>query len=187
MLQETRSDGSVKEIKKWQKIFNSKQIYLTEFGTRAVGAGIVVRNSEVFKVFRSFHDPSGRYVGVIGDHEEGKFLVLSFYSPSISREIRDFVINHIYQQLIDLEQELPQFLILGGDTNTPFSQLDKQGGNANFKQEAIVAFETLKNRFALFDSFRIKNPEKREFTWEVLNPTIIREWWALFLFPYTIM
>ena len=109
MLQETRTDGSEKEIKKWQKIFNSKQIYLTEFGTRAVGAGIVVRNSEVFKVFRSFHDPSGRYVGVIGDHEEGKFLVLSFYSPSISREIRDFVINHIYQQLIDLEQELPQF------------------------------------------------------------------------------
>lgn len=85
------------------------------------------------------------------------------------------MINHIYQQLIDLEQELPQFFILGGDTNTPFSQLDKQEGNANFKQEAIVAFETLKNRFALFDSFRIKNPEKREFTWEVLNPTIIRE------------
>ena len=175
LLQETRTDGSEKEIKKWQKISNSKQIYLTEFGTRAVGAGIVVRNSEVFKVHRSFHDPLGRYVGIIGDHEEGKFLVLSFYSPSISREIRDFVINHIYQQLINLGQDLPQFLVIGGDTNTPFNQLDKQGGNTNFKQEAILAFETLKQRFALFDSFRVKNPGKREFTWEVLNPVIIRE------------
>ena len=27
----------------------------------------------------------------------------------------------------------------------------------------------------MFDSYRIKNPEKREFTWEVLNPNIIRE------------
>ena len=148
---------------------------MTEFGTRAVGAGIVVRNSEVFKVQRSFHDPLGRYVGVIGDHEEGKFLVLSFYSPSVSREIKDFVINHIYEQLDNLGQELPQFLILGGDTNTPFSKLDKLGGNANFKQEAITAFETLKQRFSLFDSYRVKNPDKRDFTWEVLNPAIIRE------------
>ena len=70
---------------------------------------------------------------------------------------------------------MPQFLILGGDTNTPFSQLDKQGGNANLKTEAIVAFDQLKQRFSLFDSFRVKNPDKREFTWEVLNPSIIRE------------
>ena len=37
LLQETRTDGSEKEIKKLQKIFNSKQIYLTSFGTRSVG------------------------------------------------------------------------------------------------------------------------------------------------------
>ena len=57
LLQETRTDGSEKELKKWQKVFNSKQIYLSAFGTRAVGTGIVVRNSEVFKVLHSFHDP----------------------------------------------------------------------------------------------------------------------------------
>ena len=132
LLQETRTDGSEKELKKWQKVFNSKQIYLSAFGTRAVGTGIVVRNSEVFKVLQSFHDPQGRFTGIIGDHEEGKFLILSFYSPSVAREIRDFVIKYIYEQLESLGQDLPQFLILGGDTNTPFSQLDKQGGNANF-------------------------------------------------------
>ena len=68
-LQETKTDGSVKELKKWQKIFNSKQIFLTSFGTRAVGAGIISR---------SFKDPLGRYIGVKGDHAEGKFLLLSF-------------------------------------------------------------------------------------------------------------
>ena len=175
LLQETRTDGTEKELKKWQKIFNTKQIYLTAFGTRAVGAGIVIRSDETFKVLSSFHDPLGRYVGVIGDHEEGKFLVLSFYSPSISREIRDFIINSIYTQLDNLGQSLPQFLILGGDSNTVFSQLDKQGGNPHLKLEAINAFDQLKERFALFDSYRIKNPNKQEFSWEVLNPEIIRE------------
>ena len=175
LLQETRSDGSDKELKKWQKIFNTKHVFLTAFGTRAVGAGIVIRSDETFKVLSSFQDPLGRYVGVIGDHEDGKFLVISFYSPSISREIRDFIINTIYSQLESLGQEIPQFLILGGDSNTVFSQLDKQGGNNCLKIEAINAFDQLKQRFALFDSYRTKNPNKQEFSWEVLNPEIIRE------------
>ena len=175
MLQETRTDGTDKELKKWQKIFNTKQIYLTAFGTRAVGAGIVIRSDDTFKVSSRFHDPLGRYVGVIGDHEDGKFLVLSFYSPSISREIRDFIIDSIYKQLENLGLDLPQFLILGGDSNTVFSPLDKQGGNPNLKLEAINAFGQLKQRFALFDSYRLKNPNKQEYTWEVLNPEIIRE------------
>ena len=175
LLQETRTDGTEKELKKWQKIFNTKNIYLTSFGTRAVGAGIVIRSEEHFKVLSSFHDPLGRYVGVIGDHEDGKFLVLSFYSPSISREIRDFIINSIYTQLDSLGQDLPQFLILGGDSNTVFSKLDKQGGNPNLKTEAINAFDQLKQRFSIVDSYRIKNPTKQEFSWVVLNPEIIRE------------
>ena len=78
LLQETRSDGSEKEIKKWKKIFNNKNIYLTAFGGRAVGAGIIVRDQNVFNVHHHFNDPQGRYVGIVGDHEDGKFLVFSF-------------------------------------------------------------------------------------------------------------
>ena len=63
LLQETRTDGSEKELKKWKKVFNSKQIYLTNFGTRSVGAGIIIKNEESFKVHQSFHDPQGGYWG----------------------------------------------------------------------------------------------------------------------------
>ena len=175
LLQETRSDGSDKELRKWQKIFNTKQIYLTSFGARSVGAGIIVRSKDTFNVHHYFNDPNGRYVGIVGDHEEGKFLVLSFYSPSIEREIKDFVINEIYAHLNNMGEDLPQFLILGGDTNTVFSNLDKQGGNRNLKQQAINSFETLKGKFKIFDTFRLKNPDKREYSWETLNPNIIRE------------
>ena len=175
LLQETRSDGSESELKKWRKVFNCKQIYFTSYGTRAVGAGIIVRDPETFNVLHQFADPAGRYLGIVGDHEEGKFLILSFYSPSVSKEIKAFVINHIYAQLENMGEDLPQFLIAGGDTNTVFSALDKEGGNLNYKLEAINAFEQFKTRFSLFDSFRTKNPYKKEFSWEVLNPSIIRE------------
>ena len=148
---------------------------LTSFGTRAVGAGIVIENNDSFKVLSTFSDSQGRYIGVVGDHEDGRFLLLSFYSPSVSREIRDFVTDHIYNQLADLGEELPQFLLIGGDTNTPFSHLDKQGGNSGLKAEAIQAFQNLMQRFSLVDSFRIKYPDKQEFSWEVVNPLVIKE------------
>ena len=144
LVQETRTDGSEKELKKWQKIFHSKQIYLTNFGTRSVGAGIIIKNEESFKVHQCFHDPLGRFVGVVGDHEEGKFLILSFYSPSVENEIKTFVINSICTQLNAMGTDLPQFLIFGGDTNTFFSSLDKLGGNPQLKNQAINAFATMK-------------------------------------------
>jgi hypothetical protein len=103
LLQETRTDGSEKELKKWQKIFHSKQIYLSNFGTRSVGAGIVIKNEDSFKVHQCFNDPQGRFVGVVGDHEEGKFLILSFYSPSVENEIKDFVVNSICAQLTSMD------------------------------------------------------------------------------------
>ena len=163
LLQETRSDGSEKEVKKWNKIFNSKQIYLTKFGPQSVGAGIIVRNEECFKVHHCFLDPLGRYVGIVGDHEDGKFLVISFYSPSVESEIKNFVLNHIYAQLMEMDEELPQFLLIGGDTNTVFSRLDKEGGSQQLKHQAINAFQTLQTRFSLFDSYREKNETKKEY------------------------
>ena len=175
LVQETRSDGTEKELKRWSKIFNSKQIFLTNFGTNSVGAGIIVKNEEVFKVHHYFIDPGGRYVGIVGDHEEGKFLVVSFYSPSVENEIKKFVVNSLCEQLSNMGGDMPQFLIMGGDTNTVVSRLDKEGGSQNFKSNAINAFNDLKMQYNLFDTFRTKNPDKREYSWETLNPKIIRE------------
>ena len=120
LLQETRSDGSIKEKKRWQKIFNTKQVYLSNFGSNSVGTGIVIKNEEVFKVQQQFVDPLGRYVAVIGDHEEGRFLVLSYYAPSIESEIKLFI-DELSEQLSKLGSQMPEFSIARGDSNTVFS------------------------------------------------------------------
>ena len=69
-------------------------------------------------------------------------------------------------RLDEMGEDLPEFLILGGDTNTVFNSLDKEGGNQNFKVEAINAFERLKQKFSLIDTFRGKNPYTKDFTWD---------------------
>ena len=93
----------------------------------------------------------------------------------MENEIKNFVIDHLCTKLQEMGEDLPEFLILGGDTNTVFSHLDKQGGSKTLKCNAINAFEDLKAQFSLLDTYRIKNPFMKEYSWETLNPNIIRE------------
>ena len=113
----------------------------------------MIGSENVFKVSSHLLDPLGRYAAVIGDHEEGKFLILSFYSPSLDTQIKDFILNHIYKLLADMDETLPDFLIIGGDSNTVLSSLDKEGGTNKPKPGAINAFTSLTERFNLQNSF----------------------------------
>ena len=176
-MQETRTDGSDQEFKRWKKIFNKSQKILTGYGSNSVGAGIIVRSDDTLIVDNVIRDPLGRYVAVTGDHDDGRFLIASFYCPSQDNEIKRFIENDLYKVVRSLEDnnELPEFIILAGDTNTPFSINDKVGGSNRQKQGAINAFSGLKDRFNLQDIFRVKHPDLRKFTWECLNPTIIKE------------
>ena len=86
-------------MKKWSKIFNNSQIYFTEYGTNAVGAGIIIKNNGCFRVDHVLKDPLGRFIGVLGDHEDGRFLIGSFYCPSLDNEIKNFINNDIYEMI----------------------------------------------------------------------------------------
>ena len=52
---------------------------------------IVIKNNDCFNVHHHFIDPGGRYVAVIGNHEESSFLILNLYSPTIEAQIKLFV------------------------------------------------------------------------------------------------
>ena len=177
LLQEIRSDGSEKELKKWGKIFNTNQIFFTEYGPESVGAGILIRNNGKFRVDNVIKDPMGRFVAIIVDHEEGRFFIGSFYSPSQSNDIKQFIEIYVIRMLSSLDENnnLPEFIILGGDTNTAFSLKDKQGGLSNLKQGALNAFLALQERFNLQDILRVKHPDALKFSWERTNPSVIKE------------
>ena len=56
-----------------------------------------------------------------------------------------------------------------------FSSIDKEGGSSKLKTQAIRSYDDMNSKFNLFDTFRSKNPYAQEYSWEVLNPKIIRE------------
>ena len=41
-------------------MFNTKNVYLSDFGSNSVGAGIVIKNNDCFNVHHHFIDPGGR-------------------------------------------------------------------------------------------------------------------------------
>ena len=92
LVQETCTTGDVKERKIWEKVFKTKNIFLTSFGGNSVGAGIVIREVANFRVQK---DPNGRYVGVVGDHEEGNFPILCTYAPVPDIQIMIFIKDEI--------------------------------------------------------------------------------------------
>ena len=102
LLQEIRTDGSQKEIKKWSKIFDTNHIFFTEHGSESVGAGIIIRNNNKFRVDNVIKDPLGRFISVLGDHEEGRFLITCMYCPSQNNVIKLFTnedISNIFSPL----------------------------------------------------------------------------------------
>ena len=50
---------------------------------RSVGKGMIVTNNDLFKVHHCFSDPHWIYVGIVGDQEEGKFLILSLWKGKL--------------------------------------------------------------------------------------------------------
>lgn len=177
LCQETRSDGSYRETKKWSKMFYTNHIFLTEYGSESVGVGIIIRNNDKFRVDNVIKDPLGRFVAVTGDHEEGRFLISSFYCPSQNNDIKKFVEDDLIGMISSLEQDncLPQYLVIAGDTNTPLTLKDKEGGSKVLKQGAINSFLGMQEKYNLQDIFRVKQPDSSKFSWERLNPSIIRE------------
>ena len=174
-FQETRTDESDIDLKKWQKAFQTKQVFFTKYGHQRRGAAIVIDNEDSFRVEAELEDNEGRYFGVIGDHNDSHCLLLSIYAPYVEGELKDFIRNTIYRQMEELGQKIPEFVILGGDFNLCLKQIDKQGGRGRLKETAIVEVDRLMERFKLLDIFRVRNPDTTGFTYEKLRPSILRE------------
>ena len=62
-------------------------------------------------------------------------------------------------------------IMIGGDFNCPLNpRLDKQGGILVPRANVVSAIEGLQTTFNLHDTWRIKNPEVKSYTWSQKSP-----------------
>ena len=64
-------------------------------------------------------------------------------------------------------------IIMGGDWNVVRDiDLDEQGGICNLKQHSVDHIDSIMIKFNLNDSWRIKHPQTKCYTWRQTNPLI---------------
>ena len=85
--------------------------------------------------------------------------------------------NHILQDLDAkmFDKGVSNFndIIMGGDRNVIIDpELDKTGGNLNINQNCADKIDLLMTKYNLNDTWRIKNPCTRRYTWRQSNPLI---------------
>ena len=66
-------------------------------------------------------------------------------------------------------------ILIGGDWNFIFDKkLNAYGGNPSLKLNSIAEVTKIKNKFQLCDIFRVRNPNKRNYTFRKPTPRLMR-------------
>ena len=104
---------------------------------------------------------NGRCLGISFTHNEKDFTIFNIYAPSIKDERAAFL-----RDLPDLSDFYPQHshVILNGDFNMLSSNAENINGLPHSEKE-ITAFNEFINAYQLSDTWRLKHPDKKEYSW----------------------
>ena len=96
--------------------------------------------------------------------KQTSFKFINVYAPNITAQQIKFFAS--LQLLVEKHLLLQGRIILGGDLNIIFDTiLDKKGGRAEIKKQVVDKFMKIVDHLDLIDIFRIRNPEKKCYTW----------------------
>ena len=93
------------------------------------------------------------------------YVLVKIYPPNKDGNIVSFFNNLLVTlQKNNLDEE--ENIIMGGDFNCPLNpSIDKKGGLLNPGKAVISTIGNLQEEVDLVDIWRVKNPEKKSFTW----------------------
>ena len=109
-------------------------------------------------------DSEGRYIFVEALVQDAPFLLVNLYAPTKNQEqcvFFDVVANTLEDMSLDPNCQF----IIGGDFNCHLDPcLDNLGGRIESKSSVKKLNEIMRAN-DLIDIWRIRNPEKKQFTW----------------------
>ena len=157
---------------KWRKEWGSK-IYLNHGSSNSRGTMIgFSKNLDIQNL--SYHkDNEGRIQTCSFTHNDKKYLIINVYNANIeSEQVKTLeTLSSMIENCDPLESEI----IIGGDFNFIFDKkLDALGGNPSLKLNSISEVTKIINKFDLCDIFRIRNPEKKLYTFRKPTPRLFR-------------
>ena len=148
-------------------------MFLSHGTNHSKGAAILVSSKLDFEAKSVIYNPDGRYVLIDAMIQDSPFLLLNIYAPNDTSEQCTFFWN-ILEVLDEHNFDSSSQFIIGGDFNVHLNAvLDNSGGKIE-KNASVRTVEELKFSYDLIDIWRIRNIDKRQYTWRQRKPFVQR-------------
>ena len=168
-LQETYS--SVACESSWRNEWGGEAIF-AHGSKHSCGSAILIKRGLECELIQTKRDFRGRFIMVKISIKEKEFWLINIYAPNKVNEQVIFFTD-LKKAMLANNISAGDSIIAGGDWNTVQQiELDKSGGLQEAKPTVIAGIADIKSTFEINDIWRIKNPEKKRFTWRQKTPIV---------------
>ena len=130
--------------------------------TNSCGVSIFIKKDLPVQILNYENSGDGRYIYVNIELDDTYYTLANIYAPN------DTKLRNIFfkKQIEKINKYKKGTLIIGGDFNEVLSGVDRKTQNRNVsKIYSTYGLKQLKKQFKLKDIWRIRNKNKRQFTW----------------------
>ena len=168
-LQETYSSRENENM--WRNEWGGRVIY--SHGTKhSRGLAIFIKNKTDCEIIEKITEQSGRILMVKTKlFDDTTAWLVNVYAPNDdnSRTHLFRTLEHLLLKNVKDNEEM----IIGGDFNVVLNEeLDKKGGKMGQKSESRKILKQLIESLDLVDIWRVRNPNKRKYTWRQPTPPV---------------
>lgn len=169
LLQETHTTSQLESL--WRREW-SGPIFFSHGTGNSRGCCMLIRDTLDFKTVKVNSDRDGRFQIVQSLIADSPITIINVYGPNLeSEQVKFFKL--LDETLSKNDISNLNDLIIGGDWNViRDAELDKAGGNYYVKKRSIECMDALIAKFDLNDTWRIKHPNTKRFSWRQSSPLV---------------
>ena len=159
-LQETYSDPSLEDV--WRAEWGG-EILFAHGSKHSKGVMILFKPSLNVDFLEITVDKNGRFLVANININQDNLCLVNIYAPNDQNQQVNF-----FDKIIDpIRRSSTNNILLGGDFNCPFTEVDKVGGRDILrKKRTIQAIQDFCNSFDLVDVWGTQHPHKKRYSWE---------------------
>ena len=129
--------------------------------SHTAGIAILTRNLQCDN-FEFKPDPRGRFAFLRFKLQNISYLIVCVYAPSVSSSVRSKFFQRLHTKLFKFKKDGDNVLILGDFNCVEKPILDKSSGSS--RDTSVKELRHLVSSLGLEDLWRVRNPDKREYT-----------------------
>ena len=166
-MQETHS---TKEVENQWRNERGAGIIMSHGSTNSRGVAVLMKKGVEVIVHSKIMDPQGRFIILKVEFNDNLYVLINVYAPNKeSVKFLEALRTTLRAENLDIEENL----IVGGDFNCPINpNLDKKGGSLLPRKSVVASISYFQEDLDLVDTWRVKNPVSRSFTWSQNSPNI---------------